>query len=26
LQRELALFRGLPNRLEALRAGAPVTR
>jgi len=26
LQRELALFRALPNRLEALRAGAPVTR
>lgn len=26
LQRELQLFRSLPARLEALRAGAPVTR
>ena len=26
LQRELQLFRGLPSRLEALRAGGPVTR
>ncbi len=26
LQRELQLFRGLPVRLEALRAGGPVTR
>ncbi|TCZ63654.1 hypothetical protein [Roseicella aquatilis] len=26
LQRELRLFRALPGRLEALRAGAPVTR
>jgi hypothetical protein len=26
LQRELQLFRNLPTRLEALRAGAPVTR
>lgn len=26
LQRELGLFRGVPARLEALRAGGPVTR
>ncbi|WP_431270160.1 hypothetical protein [Dankookia sp. P2] len=26
LQRELQLFRNLPSRLEALRAGAPMTR
>lgn len=26
LQQELQLFRGLPSRLEALRAGGPVTR
>ena len=26
LQRELQLFRNLPARLEALRAGAPLTR
>jgi hypothetical protein len=26
LQRELQLFRNLPRRLEALRAGGPVTR
>jgi hypothetical protein len=26
LQRELQLFRTLPTRLEALRAGAPLTR
>ena len=26
LQRELQLFRSMPSRLEALRAGGPVTR